>query len=195
MPNFVDLRGKRFSRLTVLNKARTRSKNGNILWTCLCECGNKIRVRSASLKNGNTKSCGCLKINNLRGENNYQAQRMIAQCGTWIPSTDDWSMRATRIMSSARRGNIPLGFKNVGEFVLYLREIAPKKCPVFGKKLITGEGQSHDWSPSVDKIIPSKGYVRGNIQIISYLANKMKQDASPKQLKQFAQWINGGQHA
>lgn len=194
--NHKDLRGKQFGRLTVVGKARNRNKNGDILWNCLCECGNKIRVRTASLNNGNTKSCGCLKINNLCGENNYQARRVIAECGTYIPSTDPWAVRASRIMSTARRNKVPLGFKTVGEFVLYLRSIEPKKCPVFGKKLIAGHGQSHDWSPSVDKIIPSKGYVKGNIQVISYLANKMKQDASPTQLKQFAQWVmKGNQNA
>jgi len=191
--NFKDLRGKKFHKLTVVSKARIRSKDGHILWNCLCECGNKVRVRSASLNNGNTKSCGCLKINNLCGINNYQAQRVIAQCGTWIPADDPWAIRAVRIMSYARREKIPLEFKTVGDFVLYLRSIEPKKCPVFGKKMITGDGQSHDWSPSVDKIIPSKGYVRGNIQVISYLANKMKQNASPTQLKQFAQWVMKGE--
>jgi hypothetical protein len=188
-----DLRGKKFNRLTVVGKARSRSKDGLILWNCLCDCGTKVRVRTASLNNGNTKSCGCLKINNLRGENNYQARRIIEKCGTYIPSTDPWAVRAVRIMSYARKDNIPIDFKTVGEFVLYLRSIEPKKCPVFGKKLITGDGQSHDWSPSVDKIIPSKGYVKGNIQVISYLANKMKQNASPTQLKQFAKWVMKGE--
>lgn len=187
--------GKKYGRLTPLGKARARTSDNCILWNCLCECGNKVRVRTASLNNGNTKSCGCLKINNLRGENNYQAQRVIAECGAYIPADDEWAVRAVRIMSYARRTNVPVEFKSVGEFVLYIREIAPTKCPVFGKKLVKGKGQSHDWSPSVDKIIPSKGYVRGNIQIISYLANKMKQDASPQQLKQFAQWVNKGETA
>jgi hypothetical protein len=184
-----NLKGKKFGRLTAINPSKLKTNGGNGMWNCLCDCGNKVRVRTASLKNGNTKSCGCLKINNLRGKNNYQARRMIDECGTWIPTTDPWSMRATRILSYSRREGIPIGFSSVGEFATYLKSIAPSKCPVFGKRLTTGNGQSHDWSPSVDKIIPSKGYVRGNIQIMSYMANKMKQDATPSQLKQFAQWV------
>jgi len=183
-----DLTGSRYGRLKVMGLSRKRSSDGNILWNCQCKCGNKVRVRTASLNNGNTKSCGCLKINNLRGKNNYQAKRMIADCGYWIPNTDPWSMRANRILSYSRREKIPNEFKSVGEFAIYLKSIAPKTCPVFGKRLTTGNKFSHDWSPSVDKIIPSKGYVRGNIQIISYLANKMKQDATPEQLKRFARW-------
>ena len=188
MSALKDLTGNKYGRLKVMGLSRKRSIDGSILWNCQCQCGNKVRVRTASLNNGNTKSCGCLKINNLRGKNNYQVKKMIADCGSWIPTTDPWSMRATRILSYSRRENIPNGFKNVGEFAVYLKSIAPKNCPVFGKRLTTGNKFSHDWSPSVDKIIPAKGYVRGNIQIISYLANKMKQDATPEQLKQFAQW-------
>jgi len=183
-----NLKGQKFGLLTVTGLSR-KSGRGFNLWSCVCDCGNRVAVRSASLKNGNTKSCGCLKINNLRGEKNYQAQRMIAECGFWVPSTDPWSVRATRVMSYARRHNIPLSFKTVGEFSMYLKSIAPKTCPVFGKRLTTGKGQSHKWSPSIDKIIPSKGYVRGNIQVISLFANTMKQNATPAELKQFSKWV------
>ncbi len=188
MSAFKDLTGNKYGRLTVAGLSKKRSPDGNLLWNCDCKCGNKVRVRTASLKNGNTKSCGCLKINNLSGKNNHQAQRMISECGTWIPASDPWSMRASRIMSYSRRENIPMGFKNVGEFVIYLKSIAPKTCPVFGKRLTKGKDQSHDWSPSVDKIIPYKGYVRGNIQVISYKANKMKQDANRAELRKFCEW-------
>jgi len=182
------VKGDRFGRLTTLSLSRSKSTQGYNLWNCLCDCGNRVRVRTASLNNGNTKSCGCLKINNLSGKNNYQAQRTIKILGEWISSDDPWYVRAVRIMSYSKRENIRVGFKTIGEFALHLREIAPKTCPVFGKRLTTGNGKSHAWSPSIDKIIPSKGYVRGNIQVISYKANIMKQDATPAQLKQFAQW-------
>lgn len=69
--------------------------------------------------------------------------------------------------------------------------VIPEYCPVLGLKLEcnAGEGSAKQNSPSLDKIIPSLGYVKGNIQIISNLANVMKHDASPEQLVNFAEWV------
>lgn len=47
------------SRLTILNDSGKRG-NGGIIWNCICQCGNKTAVGGALLRNGNTKSCGCL---------------------------------------------------------------------------------------------------------------------------------------
>lgn len=56
----IDLTGNVFGRLTVLGDDGTRNKNSNVLWLCSCECGNTTHVRADHLKNGRTKSCGCL---------------------------------------------------------------------------------------------------------------------------------------
>lgn len=184
-----DLTGLKFGKLTVKGISTVRTPNGVVMWNCLCDCGKKIRVRTASLNNGNTKSCGCMKINNLCGINNYQAQRMIKDFGIWINSKDPWYVRGVQIWTRIKKEKIPTDFESAVEIAAYIREISPKKCPVFGVPLVTGTKAAHDWSPSTDKILPEKGYVRGNIQVISMLANKMKQNASPKQLKQFAQWV------
>lgn len=67
----------------------------------------------------------------------------------------------------------------------------PDVCPVFGVELTWGKrnGKSGDFSPSLDKIIPEKGYVVGNVMWVSHLANRMKNNASQEQLKTFANWI------
>lgn len=56
-------------------------------------------------------------------------------------------------------------------------------------KLIRGKGIATDSSPSLDKIIPELGYVVGNIQVISKLANNMKTNASVDQLVLFSEWV------
>lgn len=53
----LDLTGKRFGRLTVIEEA---GKNcGHITWRCRCDCGNEIIAKGIHLKSGHTTSCGC----------------------------------------------------------------------------------------------------------------------------------------
>jgi hypothetical protein len=52
--------GERFGRLTIV-RATDRRYQRAILYDCLCDCGNTVYVRIALLRNGNTKSCGCLQ--------------------------------------------------------------------------------------------------------------------------------------
>lgn len=62
MGQFVDLTGKKFGSLTVTGISSKSDKYDNIYWNCLCECGKNHPVRASSLKNGHTKSCGCIKL-------------------------------------------------------------------------------------------------------------------------------------
>jgi len=74
------------------------------------------------------------------------------------------------------------------EFNLTLADIKiPKFCPLLGIELtsITGMGRL-DSNVSIDRIDSAKGYVRGNIQVTSVLANRMKNSATPEQLVMFA---------
>lgn len=63
MRKFKDLTGMRFGKLTVLEYTNKRNLNRNILWRCLCDCGNEIYVATSCLNSGHTKSCGCEKDN------------------------------------------------------------------------------------------------------------------------------------
>ncbi|MCK2000072.1 hypothetical protein MZM54_01570 [[Brevibacterium] frigoritolerans] len=55
-----NLAGKKFGRLTVIEKAKEKNKSGVYPWICKCECGNIKNIRSSNLKEGTTQSCGCL---------------------------------------------------------------------------------------------------------------------------------------
>jgi len=58
--NSVDLTGQRFGKLIALRPTEMR-KNGKRVWECLCDCGKTVFVRSTSLTNGNSTSCGCTR--------------------------------------------------------------------------------------------------------------------------------------
>ena len=59
--NYIDLTGMVFGKLTVLERAANPGSK-IAKFRCLCECGKETVVRAGHLKNGHTKSCGCLSI-------------------------------------------------------------------------------------------------------------------------------------
>ena len=61
MSKVIDETGKRYGRLVVLRDAG-RNLRQNVLWECQCDCGNKCVVEGGLLRSGNTKSCGCLRV-------------------------------------------------------------------------------------------------------------------------------------
>jgi hypothetical protein len=63
-------------------------------------------------------------------------------------------------------------------------------CPILGIKLEPSKGKGpSDSSPTLDRIDDTKGYIKGNVQVVSYLANRMKSNATPDQLLMFAEWV------
>jgi len=66
----------------------------------------------------------------------------------------------------------------------------PNFCPILGIKLEPGEKKLWDGSPSLDKIIPSLGYVPGNVRVISMRANRIKQNATSEELRMIADYID-----
>lgn len=64
-----NLLGLRFGRLVVIEAAENKGKKPR--WLCQCDCGKTKIVHSSSLKNGNTKSCGC-----------FRTETTIARCST-----------------------------------------------------------------------------------------------------------------
>lgn len=66
----------------------------------------------------------------------------------------------------------------------------PEFCPVFGIKLEVGNEQ-HEGSPSIDRIDSKKGYVKGNVIVVSWKANNIKGAATPEELQKVADFYRG----
>lgn len=85
MPPAPDFVGFRFGRLTVLSRAGT-SASGKALWTCKCDCGRETAVETSRLRNGNTSSCGCLRleVHTVHGLSRHPLfhtwRKMMARC-------------------------------------------------------------------------------------------------------------------
>lgn len=64
-----DLRFKRFEQLIAICDSHKRTKNGDVIWLTVCDCGNYHFVPCCELLRGNTRSCGCLSIDKLKERN------------------------------------------------------------------------------------------------------------------------------
>ena len=106
--SLINISGKKFGRLTVLE--RTERRRGCVYWLCRCECGQEKLVDGKHLRHGGTRSCGCLeresrgKVQRLKlagckfGRLTVSAEfeprqgrlywRCLCSCGreVWIPS-------------------------------------------------------------------------------------------------------------
>ncbi len=96
-----------------------------------------------------------------------------------------------RIRSKCKKSNIP--------FDLTIEDLAiPTHCPILGMPLSFGMKKVSEYrnkkqgvpmdSPSVDRIVPELGYVKGNIVIVSYRANLIKTNATVSELIKVAEF-------
>lgn len=109
-------------------------------------------------------------------------EKYIAWRREWLHRT-----RARQLWLSARarakRKGVPFEISVDDIFV-------PEFCPVLGIKLEQGRGKGRrDHSPTLDRIEPSLGYVRGNIAVISGRANTLKSNGTPEEHVRIAAWM------
>jgi hypothetical protein len=69
----------------------------------------------------------------------------------------------------------------------YVKSITPKDmiCPALGIKMNTSV-EDLDSKPSLDRLVPEKGYVKGNVIVVSFRVNRIKTDATPEELMKVA---------
>lgn len=71
--------------------------------------------------------------------------------------------------------------------------VIPAMCPVLNVPIVCYAGRGTPGgrmdSPSLDRIDPTRGYTKDNIQVISHKANSMKFNATKEELLKFADWV------
>jgi hypothetical protein len=103
---------------------------------------------------------------------------------------DPFQFRITRTfyacMARAKKQGVPFTIS-----VQDLYDLFPKdnKCPILKKEFEWGTKTHKDLSPSVDRIIPSQGYCKDNIRFISYMANRIKNNATVEILENLLKYM------
>lgn len=98
----------------------------------------------------------------------------------------DWVHRTLwKAKARAKKKNLPFNLTTD-----YILSIMSDNCPIFDEPFILhGTKTGADMTPNIDRIDPVKGYVEGNIAIISSKANRIKSAYQSKDLYKVAQWL------
>lgn len=98
----IPLAGLRFNRLLVLSKSHRVAADKGAMWWCRCDCGVEKEIASASLRKGQTHSCGCLHKERTRRANTTHGKTRSRAYKAWC----NMVQRCTREAGAA--------FKNYG---------------------------------------------------------------------------------
>jgi len=170
MPKLQDLTGRIFGRWLVVRRAASRKDH--TYWFCRCACGTEGDVEAHNLQSldplHRSSSCGC-----------YQREVAASNATTHglsrtVPMILFWEAK-----KRAKKAGLPFDIepKDV---------VIPEYCPLLGIKIKSGIGVLTPSSPSVDRIKPDGGYVKGNVWVISYRANAIKSNATLNELERLA---------
>lgn len=101
MARIKDLTNQKFNKLLVLEATDKRSC-GNVVWKCLCDCGNITYVAGCRIRSGNTKSCGCLnKDKRIQRIQDYNIKRQPV-----VPNQKFNKLTALRPLEERQNGNV-----------------------------------------------------------------------------------------
>lgn len=112
--------------------------------------------------------------------------RRIERAKTWTENLRETNLARSVFLNVRKRARFIKVDFNLEESDIEI----PETCPILDIPIKRGKNRRpEDFSPSVDRIDPSKGYTKGNIQVISNKANAMKNNATPEELRMFAKWV------
>ena len=92
--------------------------------------------------------------------------------------------RATKLKAKCKHHNIRYNLT-----AEYLESIWTGKCPVFKKCIVFNKHRNFEFHAELDRINPKKGYTKGNVVWLSRKANRIKNNANPKELVVLAEWL------
>lgn len=143
---------------------------------------------SSTWRNNNIdKSRECVKRSSNTAIGREKGRKRVARWHAADPKRA-WAIAS---ISAAKRRAAEKGI----DFALdyrFILSIAPETCPATGRRLVyEGHGTSGPTpnSPTIDRLDSSRGYVPGNVAVISHIANRLKSNATLEEIKRLAAWL------
>lgn len=144
----INLIGLKYNRLTVIGVAEN-TKSGQAKWMCRCDCGGTKIIAANQLRNGKTKSCGCLNLEKIIARSTKHGQR------TAINTTSEYySWRCMKSRCNATDGK---NFKNYMERGIIVCE----RWSSFSN-FISDMGKKPSPKHSIERINNNRGYYPEN---------------------------------
>lgn len=158
-------------------------KHGHVAYrnTSTGEC-----AMCASAKNlHHKKPATVVKRSNARWNSSDKAKTAKDK---WKERNPKWAWVVSAVGSARTRAK----YKNLAFDLTndYVYELAYDLCPIFLEPMSYGGTGRQVWnSASLDRLDPSKGYVQGNVAVISFKANIIKSNANSQEVFAVAEWL------
>lgn len=156
--NFVDLTGLTFNRLRVIRYAGRRKNRA--AWFCVCSCGTRVIVTGTDLKRRNTRSCGCLRREQLLARNLIHGQAQRGKVTQEYRAYQDAKKRCTNPLATGWNSyggrGIKFLFHSFNEFIAC---VGPKPSRRY----------------ELDRIDVNGNYAPGNLRWVTKLESRRNQ--------------------
>lgn len=190
----IDLRGQTFGFLKVLENVGNKPNDKHIFWKCFCDpklggCGNSIETSSAHLRNGSTKSCGCLRVITSK-KNKGRMKGVYENKKSWnwkgYESISKTYFESLRNSAGSRVHNFSITMKYIWELLVKQNF----KCALSGLDICLQRASAdRNATASLDRIDSSKGYIEGNVQWVHKDINRIKNNLSEEKLFEYCKQI------
>ena len=164
----IDETGKRHGKLVVIIRT-ANNRFGSARWICKCDCGNETIVEGASLRNGRTKSCGCL----------------VKETRHKLPLGEaSFNRLFSRMKRDAKKRNYEFDISK--EKVKKITKQPCFYCGVLPSSRIKRDGNGNYIYNGIDRMDNTKGYIEGNVVPCCKTCNIAKRAMT---ITEFFAWI------
>lgn len=165
-----NLLGKRFGKLTVIERDTSKTSERGIYWITRCDCGTIKSIRSTNMITGRTVSCGCYNKEKAQEFDNESAMRSL--------------YRSYQHNAKRRNKYFDLSYD-------YFKELIVKPCVYCSDQL----KQTHRHDPSakasvkftgIDRVDNTQGYTQSNTVACCGICNRAKDTMTVEEFRKWA---------